>query len=1067
MLKICYFNINARILPVNSNKAMKKKLTVITTLLLALFVQISFAQVKTISGTVSDKSSSLPGVSILIKGTTQGSETDFDGKYSIKTKMGDVLVFRYLGYKPVEKTVGISNTINVTLSEDSNVLDEIVVIGYGTANSETVTSSISIITAKDIESRATGSVVQSLQSLSPGLNISTGNGQPGANSTILLRGINSINGNVEPLFIIDGVAVDEDNFRSINQSDVETVTVLKDASATAIYGNRATGGVILMTTKKGRFGTKMQIKYSGRNGVTFVPEANFTLANSKELLLLERERGVGPGSGSYNSYIGGVLGVSGGNPLTDEEINRISSQTNTNWADILMRTGFTNSHDLSFSSGTENLNAYSSLGYFEQEGITLRSKLQRMTFRNNTSFKTDKFEFATTLSIGFSKSDIAGGIGSATTGSGSLSNPFIVPFVGKPYLSPFNADGSRNIIGNPNPADADGFLNTPYVAQNVAKFDKNRETEIRIISSINAKYNITEELSATLNYGIDFQEETNFALQPNTGIRGSLSNDPNAQFQGFQAEGLIRDTRMNTDARLNYNHTFGEKHNTSFLGAMEFISSEINGFSYSQFGLIPGLEGTGAGFVPGTTTEDPNEDDILDYYYIPGVSSFKQNVAQFSYFGKASYDYDKILGADLTVRRDASSRFNSTNKWGTFWAAGFFINLTKSAFEPNEYVNNLKLRASYGTTGNDRVSSEYYGGLVIPFDLFNTGIGYNGSVSLFPSQIGNPNLKWETTTKANIGIDFTLLENKLTGSLDVYRNKTEDVFISRPNTAISGGFTSISDNIGSIENRGIETQLTYKIFNKEDLFWSISANGSYNKNEILTLPGTEANSNGEIIVDASQRAVEAVGHPFNSFYAVRWAGVNPINGQPLYLDREGNLTETYSLANRVFTGKSSIPTYQGGFSTAFTYKGFSLDANFSFAADVHRYNGTLGVAEDPGLINISNVTSELLTAWKQPGDITAIPSLTSGSVRNLLTTRYLEDASYLRLKTLAVGYELKKDVLGNKIPFTSVRIYLQGENLLTWTKWRGFDPEFDPFATNDFFTFPNSRIFTLGVDIKL
>ena len=605
------------------------------------------------------------------------------------------------------------------------------------------------------------------------------------------------------------------------------------------------------------------------------------------MLLIERERGLGPGSGGYNSYVGGVLGVTGGTPLTDADIDRISSETDTDWTDILLRTGITTSHDLSFSSGSDKMTAYSSFGYFEQEGVTLRSKLQRMTFRNNLTFKSenDKFNLSTNFSVGFSRSDIPGGIGQSTTGSGSLSNPFIVAFVGKPYLSPFNADGSANIIGNPNFADADGFLNTPYIAQNVAAFDTNRETEIRAIAGLNTSYKLTSELTASVGFGLDFKEITGLGLQPTAGIRGSHANDANAQFQGTQNEFLNRDTRMNLDAKLNYSHTFADKHNISLLAATEFIYAENSGFSYAQTGLIPGLEGTGAGFVSGNTTEDPNNDGVDDYFYIPTVGSFKLNVSQFSYFGKAAYDYDRMTGFDVTVRRDASSRFNSTNKWGTFWAVGAFVNLTKSLFEPSDIINDLKLRGSYGITGNDRVSNAYYGGLVIPFDLFNTGQSYNGSVGLFPSQIGNPNLKWETTTKFNIGMDFAMLKNKLTGSFDVYMNETEDVFITRPNTAISGGFTGISDNVGSLENKGVEANITYKLFNTDKLFWSISANGSYNQNEITSLPGTEPNDNGETILAAGQRAVEAVGHPFNSYYAVRWAGVNPANGRPIIFNK--------------------------------------------------------------------------------------------------------------------------------------------------------------------------------------
>ncbi len=1054
---------------INSNNyTMKTKFNGILTLLLALVVQISFAQDRTISGTVSDETGPLPGVSVLKKGTTSGTETDFDGKYSIKAKTGDVLVFSFVGMKTVEKVVGASNNISFTMEGD-NVLEEVVVTGYGTESRETVSSSVTVLSAEDVEGRPTASLVQALQSQSPGLNIATGNGQPGGNSVILLRGINSLSGNSEPLFVIDGVPVDEDNFRSINQNDIASVTVLKDASATAIYGNRATGGVILVTTKKGKAGQKLQIRYSGRSGFTFKQDPNFTLANSRQILEIERLAGVGVGSGAYDDYIASVTGLpvrtagAAPIPLTDAQI-ATASQTNTRWQDILLRVGNFTSHDLSFSSGSENINSYTSLGYFDQEGITLRSGLQRMTVRNNTTYKADKFTFNSTIGIGFSRSDFAGGVGTGT-GSGSLSNPFIVPFVAKPYLPAYNADGSLNVEGNTDPDDDDGFLNTPYIAQNVARFDTNRTTELRITGSLTADYNFTDKLRGHIGFGVDMIESENFQLQPTNSIRGRNANDENAQFQGSQSQNYNRDTRTISDFRLSYEDTIDEKHNYSVIGITEFLYSQISGFSYAQTGLVPGLEGVGAGFVAGTTTEDPNNDGVDDYFYIPGLGSFKNKVSQFSLVGKATYDYDKIAGFDVTLRRDGSSRFVGDNRFGLFWAVGGFANLTKSLFEPSDIVNDIKLRGSYGITGNDRLLGGYYGGLDVPFDQFNTGGGYNGSVGLFPSQLGNPNIKWEETAKANVGVDFRLLNNRLTGSFDAYINKTTDLFGTNLVTNLTG-FTQVPGNIGDMENRGLEAVLNYKIISNENTSWTVNVNGSLNKNEITRLEGVEADANGDIILDPSQRAPEAVGHKFNEFYAVRWAGVNPANGRPLYLDRDGNITEQYDPANRVFTDKSTIPTYQGGFSTSFYHKGFSLDAQFTFAADVYRYNGTLGVAEDPGLIGIINATTNLLDAWQQPGDITGIPSLNSGSTRNLLSDRYLEDASYIRLKNIAIGYELTNSLV-KKSPFSSVKLYLQGENLLTWSAWRGFDPEFDPFASNDFFSFPNSRIITLGVDLKL
>lgn len=1041
---------------------MKTKFNGFLTLFLALVVQISFAQQKTITGTVSDESGPLPGVSILVKGTSNGTETDFDGKYSVKVSSDDTLVFRYLGYATVERLVGNSTTINISLKEDASVLEEIVVVGYGNQKRETATAAVNFLGSEAVENRPVGSVVQALQGQTPGLNISTGNGQPGGGSTILLRGANSIGGNQEPLFIIDDIAVDEDSFEAINPNDIESISVLKDASATAIYGNRATGGVIIVKTKRGKFNQKTVVSYSGQTGYSFKPDPKFELTNSAQLLEIERQAGQGLGAGGTNDFVRGLFDVDN-DALTDAEIARISSQVDTDWTDLLLRTGQFQSHNISISGGSDELTTFNSLGYFEQEGITLRSKLQRITLRSNTTLKKGNFTLATNIGIGYTVSDFAGGIGTGFS-SGSLSNPFIVPFVGKPYLPAFGPDGRRDIIGNPNPDDADGFLNTPYIAQNVANLDTNKTNQIRLTGSVQAKYNFTDDFNIIYNFGIDHINNEGLTVQPPNSIRGINSNDEQAQFQGFQAQSISKDTRMNTDVRLNFSKTFNDVHNFSALAVTEFLYSQIDGFSFAQTGLLPNLEGS-AGFVDGNTTEDPDGDGVPNYFYIPTLGSFVSNVSQFSVLGRVAYDYDQKFGADATVRNDGSSRFVGDRRYGTFFAVGGFANLTNLFDISNDFVNDLKLRGSYGTTANDRVANAYYAGLVLPFDLFNTGAtGYNGSVGSIPNQLGNPELEWEFTKKANIGIDFVLANRRLSGSLDVFRNTTENLFLPGPNTPISG-FTQIQGNNGILQNTGFEWLLNYKLFDTEDFQWSVGVNGSFIDNEIIELIGITPNADGEIVSNAGSRTPNSVGRSINTYQVVRWAGVNPANGNPLYLDKEGNLTETYDEANRVWTDKSSIPKWQGGFTTNVNYKGFFLSALFNFRAGVYRYNGTLGVAEDNGLIGIANVTTNLLDAWSQPGDITSIPALNTGSVRNLFTDRYLEDASFVRLKNIQIGYNLPKFVV-DKTPFSSVRIYGQGENLLTWTKWRGFDPEFNPFITNDFFSFPNGRTATFGIDLK-
>ncbi|GAA0873529.1 TonB-dependent receptor [Gangjinia marincola] len=1059
---------------------MRTKFSGMLTLLLAFVVQLTFAQEKTISGLVTDDTGlPLPGVNVLVKDTNIGTQTDFDGNYSIIANPGQILVFSYQGFKKQELAIGQSNTLNVSLETDIAELEEVVILGYYDSKRETISSATTVVSAEQIESRPNGSFAQALQATSPGLNIATGNGQPGGNSVILLRGVSSINGNVEPLFIVDGVPVDEDNFRSINQADIETATVLKDAAATAIYGNRATGGVIVITTKRGKFGRKTEMSISSQTGYTNSQRLTFDIANSAQLLQIERREDVGVGGGNpgLGDFINNQVGIPlTGAPLTDSEIQQVA-QTDTDWVDVLLRNGNFSNQNLSFRGGGENINFFTSLGYFEQEGQTRKSGLQRMTFRNNLDFKKDRLRINTSLTAGFSRNTIPSGIRQGGT-SGALDNPFLAPYLSKPYLSPFNEDGSLNFQGDTDPANAAGFLNTPFITLNSSEYDTDMEEEIKVIGSINGTYDITDNLSASVQFGLDYTDEVaTFIQPPELSIRGRNANDVSAEFQGFQFEQLRKDARLNLQSNITYANTFGDSHNVIFSGSTEYIYSELSGFSYNQTGLIPGLVGNGAGFVDGNTTEDPDGDGISDaYFYIPTLGSINFIVSQLSYFGRFAYDYDLKYGIDFTIRRDASSRFSEENRWGTFGAVGAFWNISRENFLlDSQTISNLKLRGSYGVTGNDRIEGGYYGGLDVIYDLYSTESAYTGAVGLAPSKLANPQAEWETTYQANIGLDFGLFQNKITGSVDVYDRTTENLFVNVPNTLISGDpletlaedeFSNISANSGTLSNKGVEGVIRWNVSNTEDFRLSLFANGSYNKNEIEELPGSVENDFGEIILDDTQRTPEIVGSAFNTFYAVRWAGVNPNDGTPLYLDRDGNVTSVYDINNRVNTGKSSVPVYQGGFGFDISYKGFSLSNQWSFTADVYRYNNTLGVTEDPTLISIANVSTSVLRAWNSPGDITDIPSLDSGATRNLLTDRYLENSSYLRLRNAVFAYNFQPEV-AEKLGLNRMRVYAQAENWITFTSWRGFDPEFDPFTPSDFFGYPNARTISFGIDITL
>ncbi|MBR9913841.1 MAG: SusC/RagA family TonB-linked outer membrane protein [Algicola sp.] len=1022
---------------------MKLKLTWLMTLFMAFVMQFSFAQEKTITGTVTSAGDGLPlpGVSVIVKGTSRGVQTDFDGIYSIKANTGETLVFSYVGTKTVEKVVGSASKIDVSLAEDLTALEEVVIEAYSNnaISREKSTSAITTLTAESVESRPNASVVTALQGQVSGLNIGTGSGQPGANSTIILRGVGSINGNIEPLFIVDGVPVDEDNFRSINQNDIASISVLKDASASSLYGSRGANGAIVVTTKRGKFGTATEVNYRSQFGYSILPEANFEVMNTRQKLLLDRQQGEGLGNG-----------------LSDAAIAVIANSVDTDWSDIFFRQGTTVNHNISISSGAANSSTFSSIGYFEQNGVTLRSNLKRFSFRNNYTAKSEneKFNFGSNVTMNYSESNFI-----QNEATGNLSNPFIVPYVAKPYFSPYNPDGSINIIG----FNEDSFDNTPYTSLNNTELNTNKTEEIKIIASVNGSYELLKNVTAGIRFGLDYTQQNGTFIEDPESIYGSTAVTPAgpnaADFQGQHFESLSRDARFNNVVSLNYNNIFADKHTIDLSLFTEYSKSYLLSNSLNAFGLDPKLDGFGTAFIGGTTFEDLNDNGEIDganeFPYIPTVSVGRAVVGLFSYFGVAKYDYDERYGLQASVRRDASSRFSSSNRWATFYSVSGRWNIHNEAFMEDSVFNSLKLRVSYGTSGNDRITGGYYGARFNTYNTYALGTGYNNTPAYFASQIANETLKWETTTQTNIGLDFALWDYKLSGTIDVYSKDTDDLFQSQPVSALNG-ITTLAANIGSMNNKGVELSLNWKAISNEDFNLSFFANGSYNKNEVTKLP------NGEDVPGVRLSLSE--GQPIGSFFAVRWAGVNPANGNPLYLDIDGNITETYTEDNRVFIDKAIYPTFQGGFGFNSSYKGFSLDTQFSFVADIYRYNGSLGVIEDPTLTGLANSSVTLATAWQQPGDVTAIPSLNTPSTRNLLTDRYIEDASFLRLRNVSLGYSFD-DVLKEGSFISSLKLYVQAENLITFSKWRGWDPESN-YRASDFFDYPTVKIVTLGLDVK-
>jgi TonB-linked SusC/RagA family outer membrane protein len=1037
---------------------MKLKLTWLMTLFMAFVMQFSFAQEKTITGTVTSATDGLPlpGVSVIVKGTSRGVQTDFDGNYAIKANTGETLVFTFVGMKKSEKIVGQSSTLNLSMAEDLAELETVVITGYaGATNSSKITSAIASVDAESIEQVPINSIDQLLQGQAAGVNVNTSSGQPGQSATVIIRGRGSLNGDIEPLFIIDGVPVDQDNFRSLNQNDIETMSVLKDAAATAIYGNRGAGGVILITTKTGKKGSGIKVQYRSLYGVAIQPQTKFDVMNASQFLTFQRDL---------------LPGSQFGDTLSDADIARIAGQSNTNWEDIFFRQGKTRSHEVTVTTGGENTSSFSSINYYEQEGITPGSALKRFSFRNNfrASSANNKLNFSTNLTLNYSSSNFVVDAARGGNTGGQLDNPFLVPYIGLPYLSPYNADGSINIYGTGpvsgggsgaynadgsfNADAAAGFNNTPFIALNSAALNTDRENEIKIIGRIAADYNFAKNLTVGTSFGIDYTNEESLAINVPSSIRGANTPNEGSLQKGVQSEAFFRDVNMISNVFVRYNNDLTEKLNlnVAVFGEYNYNNRQFAGFT--AFGLNPALIGSGSSFTAGNVTEGVANDI---YNYIPGVFSTESELALASTFATLDLDYDGRFGFGASIRRDGTSRFIN-NRYGTFWSVSGRWNIDNESFMENvDWVSTLKLRASYGVVGNQNTGG---GTRYIGTQTIGTPVGYLNTQGYGQFDLIDEDIRWEATEQLNLGLSFGFWQNRLSGELDVYDNKTTDLFNNIPKSSAGTGYANVQTNVGDLSNKGVDLQISYNILRQSDSNpWdiTINANGNYNKNEVLDLPGETGFTGNTLRV--------AEGRPAFTWFLPRWAGVNPANGEPLYLDVDGNVTNVFSPANAVYLDKNFDPTYTGGFGADIRYKGFSLNTLFAFQADRWKENASLAIIEDIGLAGFANQSTALLNAWTTPGQVTGVPSLDFGGLRSVDGDRYLEDASFLRLRNISLSYNVNRKVLEQTNMFTGIRVFVQATNLFTWTKFRGFDPEGTRSST--FFDYPVPRTFTLGFDL--
>ncbi|MEO1051155.1 MAG: TonB-dependent receptor [Bacteroidota bacterium] len=975
-----------------------KKILLSSFLLMVCLCTAALAQERTVSGKVTSikDGSTLPGVNVILKGTTNGTVTDIDGNYKLSVPAdASVLVFSFIGLVTEEVEIGTRSVIDLQMSEDVTQLSEVVVTGYSELTQKQLTGSAFNVGAEKLEQVPIASFDQILQGRAPGLFITQTSGQPGAAARVRIRGESSINSDNDPLYMVDGVSVDPGVFATLNPNDFETVSVLKDAAATAIYGSRGSNGVIVITTKRGKAGST-RLNYRFQYGWSDRTRTTFDVLNTEQKVARELATGQGLAP-----------------TLTSEQRDSLIARGTTDWTEELFRTGITQSHELNASGGTEDFTYYISANYFGQEGITPDSELNRYTLRFNfDSNPKDKFRWGTSNSLGYSRERRQRNTGLSTF------NPFLAAFLLNPY------DAVRD-------PDTGEFL-APAAGINIVALNEETERlreEKKLLTNLYLEYDIIEGLTARTSWGMDLRERefTDIdipfafsALGPNN--QGSIDRDFNRR---------IRFIGTNS---ISYGRQFGEDHNFKVGLFHEINYEEFRNTASEGFGLNRILEPNGT--TPGT---DANG-------FIPSFTGARRDNALLSYFANVAYDYKDKYFLNVTVRRDGSSRFGANNRFANFWSVGTSWQLSDEDFISNvSWIDNLKLKLSYGTTGNQFVGQEDFFPSLPRF----AEVTFDGNTGIVPSNIEQTDLRWETTSTLNLGIDFALFTSRISGTIDLYRALTSDLFITQQLSRTTG-FTSLDVNAGELVNQGVELSLNGDIIRTNDFTLSANVIFTYNDNEVTDLGQVDEFEQGTSIIRE--------GLPLGSHFVVGYAGVNPANGAPLYTDADGNVTETFDPGNaRADFGTFQAP-YFGSFGLNASYKGLEFGAFFTYAWDYVLFNNNQFFFENPNFAGFNQHVNVLRT-WEQPGDITDIHSIAFPTQLN--SSRFLEDASFLRLRNVTIAYNLPTNLIGKHL--NNVRVYVQGQNLLTWTDWQGFDPENgNNILQGDF---PAIRQFLVGLDI--
>lgn len=992
-----------------------KRITFVLALLLMCISQVSNAQSIRVTGTVFGAADKYPleGAGVMVKGTKNGVATDYNGQFVINVSKDAVLIFTSVGYKSQEVPVNGKSVINVELEEDLEMLETTIVVGYGTAKKiSSVVGAATAVKAKAIQDKPVVNVGDALQGQVAGLQVFTSSGDVNDNVSMRLRGVNSIYASNSPLFILDGTPVLSSILSTLNANDIESVTILKDASSTAIYGSRAANGVVYITTRKGT-GEKPTVKVSGNYSITNMAGSPKEYMNPKELFAFQEI--IDPSLATNDNW-------------QKFKKFRLENNIHANWKKWMLNENVPSyGGDMTVSGRTNRSDYYVSLNANRSSSIEPNNNMLRYGMRLNLNTKvTDWFKFGINTSLTYSVHHSA-----LNLGSNNYYNPINMAYWMRPYDVPWDilTDENDKFIGY---GEAGAYLSDWNNNQNpkyVAAVRKGQSNYTRLNSNLYEEITPIQGLTIRFAQGLEGYDYR--ASSRNLKDKYGINSTARAE------ESFTRYYRLTSTNTIEYKFSIGEDHNITLLGGQEAIVNNQKGFGAGSTGQtderLPSI-------AQGSTYLKPSY----------SFNDYKYN----SLFSRLSYDYVGKYYLDLSFRRDGSSLFGKDSRYANFWSVGAMWDAKKESFLKDvNWLNKLQLRASYGTIGNSGIDN------YLALATIGTGTIYNDVVSRGLASPGNEKLGWETQKTFSVGVDFGLFDF-VDGTLEVYKKKTEDMLMETP-YSFSTGFASGWSNVGSMENKGIEATLRFNIVQTSNVFFSVSANVSYNKDEITGLFG----GRDEFVLENYGLNLKK-GHSSGEFYQVKFAGVDPATGKPLWYTPEGQITDKYSSDLAQHTGKSQYAPWAGGLQFDFSWKQFSMQANFTGVFDKYLINNDALFSMIPSVVGTeSNYWKDLLyNTWTTPGQKAKYPSPQQESSLQGFDDRFIENASFIRLKNLTFSYSLSKsaiNALGGVI--SGMRFYVTGRNLLTFTKYRGFDPEVDSNVTLG--GYPNTKQYAAGIEI--